>query len=74
MNITSRRNKEIMKNNSKISANLLNWRDGRNITAKKILYKYLDRSICTYGDDPSYLRIKEFDKRLEKLLKRNISF
>ena len=74
MNIASRRNNEIMKNNSKISANLLNSRDGRNITTKKILYKYLDRSLCTYGDDPSYLRIKEFDKRLEKLLKRNISF
>ena len=69
-----RRNLEIIKNNSKININWLNSRNGRRITSEKILYKYLEKSLCTYGDDPSYLRIKKFDKNIKKLLNNNTSF
>ena len=69
-----RRNLEIIKNNSKINIDWLNSRNNRGIAAEKILYKYLTKTLWAYGDDPSYLRIKKFDKILNKLLKKNISF
>lgn len=68
------RNLEIIKKNSKININWLNSRNGRGITAEKILYKYLERSLCAYGDDPSYHRIKKLNKNINKLLKNDTSF
>lgn len=69
-----RRNLEIINNNSKININWLNSRNNKGIAAEKILYKYLSKTLWAYGDDPSYLRIKKFDKILNKILKKNISF
>ena len=41
----------------------------QNINIKKILYKYLGKSIHQLEKDPSYLRLKELEKKIIAILK-----
>ena len=69
-----RKNKEIIDNNRKVSIDCLFSKYEEKINIKKIFYKYLGKSIYEYEKDPSYTRIKVFDKKINKLLKKNLSF
>ena len=69
-----RKNKEIIDNNRKVCIDCLFSKFEEKINIKKIFYKYLGKSIYEYEKDPSYNRIKAFDKKINKLLKKNVSF
>ena len=63
------KNKEIMKNNTRVYIDCLMSKIEQNINIKKILYKYLGKSIHQLEKDPSYLRLKELEKKIIAILK-----
>ena len=65
----TRRNKEIMENNKRINIDCLMSKIEQNISIKKILYKYLGKSVHQLENDPSYLRLKELEKKIIAILK-----
>lgn len=64
-----KRNKKILDNNKKVTIDCLLSKIERNISIKKILYKYLGKSIYEIENDKSYTRIKEFEKKIFDILK-----
>ena len=66
----NRRNDEIIESNNKIKIDCLISQIERNISIKKILYKYLGKTLYDIEKDPSYIRIKEFEKRIISILKK----
>jgi hypothetical protein len=62
-------NDEIIDNDKKIGIDCLLSKVQRKISIKKILYKYIDKTLYELEDDPTYLRIKEFEEKLIKILK-----
>lgn len=65
----NRNNKEVITNDRKIGIHCLLSKVQKNISLKKILYKYIDKTIYELEDDPMYKRIKEFEENIEKVLK-----
>ena len=65
----NKRNKKIIEDNKKVSIDCLLSKIERKISVKKILYKYLDKTIYEIENDKSYTRLKEFDKNILDILK-----
>ena len=70
----NRKNRKIIDDNRKVSIDCLFSKYDEKINIKKILYKYLGKPIYEFENDPSYKRIKVFDRNINKLLKKNMSF
>ena len=66
----NRRNDEIIESNNKIKIDCLISQIERNISIKKTLYKYLGKTLYDIEKDPSYIRIKEFEKKIINILKK----
>ena len=64
-----KRNKKIIEENKKVTIDCLLSKIERNISIKKILYKYLDKTIYEIENDKSYTRLKEFEKKIFAILK-----
>ena len=58
-----------MENNTRINIDCLMSKIEQNISIKKILYKYLGKSVHQLENDPSYLRLKELEKKIIAILK-----
>ena len=65
----NKRNKKIIEDNNKVSIDCLLSKIERKISVKKILYKYLDKTIYEIENDKSYTRLKEFEKNILDILK-----
>ena len=65
----NKRNKKIIEDNKKVSIDCLLSKIERKISVKKILYKYLDKTIYEIENDKSYTRLKEFEKKIFAILK-----
>ena len=65
----NKRNKKIIEDNKKVSIDCLLSKIERKISVKKILYKYLDKTIYEIENDKSYTRLKEFEKNILDILK-----
>ena len=65
----NKRNKKIIEDNKKVSIDCLLSKIERKISVKKILYKYLDKTIYEIENDKSYTRLKEFEKNILYILK-----
>ena len=65
----NKRNKKIIEENKKVSIDCLLSKIERKISVKKILYKYLDKTIYEIENDKSYTRLKEFEKNILDILK-----
>ena len=70
MSEVNRRNKEIIDNNNDIKMDCLISKIDQNINIKKILYKYLGKSIYELQKDPAYIRLKNLEKKLIEILKK----
>lgn len=64
-----RSNDEVISNDKRIGIDCLMSKVQKEINIKKILYKYIDKTLYVFEDDPAYKRIKEFEKKLIKILK-----
>ena len=62
-------NDEIMDNDKKISIDCILSKVQKDISIKKILYKYIDKTLYEFENDPTYLRVKEFEEKIIKILK-----
>lgn len=65
-----RRNKDIVDINKKVAIDCLLSKAEKKISVKKILYKYLGKSIFQIQDQPSYERLKLFEQKLAEILKK----
>lgn len=65
----NKRNKKIIEDNKKVSIDCLLSKIERKISVKKILYKYLDKTIYEIENDKSYTRLKEFENNILDILK-----
>ena len=65
----NRNNKQVITNDRKIGIHCLLSKAQKDISLKKILYKYIDKTLYELEDDPIYKRIKEFEENIEKILK-----
>ena len=65
----NKRNKTIIENNKKVTIDCLMSKIERDISIKKILYKYLNKTIYEIENDKSYTRLKEFEKKIFAILK-----
>ena len=66
----NRNNKQVISNDRKIGIHCLLSKVQKDISLKKILYKYIDKTLYELEDDPIYKRIKEFEENIEKILKK----
>ena len=65
----NRNNEQIILNDSNISIHCLLSKVQKNISLKKILYKYIDKTLYELEKDPMYRKVKEFEENTEKILK-----
>ena len=65
----NKRNKTIIENNKKVTIDCLMSKIERDISIKKILYKYLNKTIYEIENDKSYTRLKELEKKIFEILK-----
>ena len=65
----NKRNKKIIEDNKKVSIDCLLSKIERKISVKKILYKYLDKTIYEIENDKSYTRLKKKKKNILDILK-----
>ena len=66
-----RNNKEVLENDKRIGIHCLLSKVQNEISMKKILYKYIDRTLYRLENDPMYKRVKAFEEIIEKILKNN---
>ena len=66
----NRMNKEIIDNNKNIKIDCLMSKIEQNINIKKILYKYLGKSIYQLQKDPAYIRLKSLERKIIEILKK----
>ena len=66
----NRINKEIIDNNKNIKIDCLMSKIEQNINIKKILYKYLGKSIYQLQKDPAYIRLKSLERKIIEILKK----
>ena len=66
-----KRNNEIIKNDKNVRLHCFLSKVQKDISLKKILYKYIDKTLYEFEDDPLYKRVKEFEDKIEKLLKND---
>lgn len=66
-----RNNNEILNNDKSIGIHCLLSKVQNDISLKKILYKYIDRTLYKLENDPLYKRVKGFEEIIEKILKNN---
>ena len=66
----NRRNQEIIDINKKIKIDCLMSKMEKEVNIKKILYKYLGKSIYQIEKEPAYDRLKHFEKKLIEILKK----
>ena len=67
----NRYNKQILKTNKRISLQCLLSQLRKDLTLKKILYKYIDKSVYELEKDPTYKKVKELEDNIVKILKKN---
>ena len=70
VNDVTKRNKEIIDNNKRVKIDCLMSKMEKNISIKKILYKYLDKTIYELQNDKSYTRLRELEKNIIEILKK----
>ena len=70
MSDINRNNKQVITNDRKIGIHCLLSKVQKDISLKKILYKYIDKTLYELEDDPLYKRIKGFEDNIEKILKK----
>ena len=63
-------NKQVITNDRKIGIHCLLSKVQKDISLKKILYKYIDKTLYELENDPLYKRIKEFEENIEKIMKK----
>lgn len=66
-----RNNEEIINNDKMIYIDCLISKINKDISIKKILYKYIDKTLYEFEDNPSYKRIKVFENNITNILKNN---
>ena len=66
----NRKNIEIIENNKNIKIDCLMSKIEQDINIKKILYKYLGKSIYQLQSDPAYIRLKGLEKKIIEILKK----
>ena len=66
----NRKNIEIIENNKNIKIDCLMSKIEQDINIKKILYKYLGKSIYQLQKDPAYIRLKGLEKKIIEILKK----
>ena len=66
----NRKNIEIIENNKNIKIDCLMSKIEQNINIKKILYKYLGKSIYQLQKDPAYIRLKSLERKIIEILKK----
>ena len=66
-----RNNEEIINNDKMIYIDCLISKFNKDISVKKILYKYIDKTLYEFEDNPSYKRIKDFENNITNILKNN---
>ena len=66
----NRKNIEIIENNKNIKIDCLMSKIEQDINIKKILYKYLGKSIYQLQRDPAYIRLKGLEKKIIEILKK----
>ena len=64
-----RNNEEIINNDKMIYIDCLISKINKDISVKKILYKYIDKTLYEFEDNPSYKRIKDFENNITNILK-----
>ena len=64
-----RNNEEIINNDKMIYIDCLISKFNKDISVKKILYKYIDKTLYEFEDNPSYKRIKDFENNITNILK-----
>ena len=62
-------NDEVISNDKRIGIDCLLSKVQKEINIKKILYKYIDKTLYVFEDDPTYKRVKEIEEKLIKILK-----
>ena len=62
-------NEEIINNDKMIYIDCLISKINKDISVKKILYKYIDKTLYEFEDNPSYKRIKVFENNITNILK-----
>ena len=70
LNAINRKNKEIIDKNEKIKIDCLLSKLESDISIKKIIYRYLGKTIYELTKDQSYVRLKELEKKIIDILKR----
>ena len=70
LNVINRKNKEIIDKNEKIKIDCLLSKLESDISIKKIIYRYLGKTIYEISKDQSYVRLKELEKKIIDILKR----
>ena len=65
-----RNNIQVIDNDKKIGIHCLLSKVQREISLKKILYKYIDKTLYELEDDPMYKRIKIFEENIKKIIKK----
>ena len=70
VNDVTKRNKEIIDNNKRVKIDCLMSKMEKNISIKKILYKYLDKTIYELQNDKSYTRLRKLEKNIIEILKK----
>ena len=66
----NRKNKEIIDKNKKIKIDCLISKIESDISIQKILYQYIGKTIYEITKDESYARLKEFEKKILEVLKK----
>ena len=64
-----RNNEDIINNDKMIYIDCLISKINKDISVKKILYKYIDKTLYEFEDNPSYKRIKVFENNITNILK-----
>ena len=67
---TDKINEEVLDKDKKIGLHCFVSTVQKDISIKKILYKYIDRTVYEMKNDLTYKRTKEFEERITKILKR----
>ena len=69
----NRKNKEIIDKNKKIKIDCLISKIESDISIQKILYQYIGKTIYEISKDESYARLKELEKKIVEILKKDNS-
>ena len=64
-------NEQVIKNDKNIGIHCLLSKVQKDISLKKILYKYIDKTLYEFENDSLYKRVKEFEEKIEKILKND---